>query len=67
MDNVLWKMSFFCTDDNFDFISNFELNGIDDNEVDYTPFSSKAQALLFFLIHSPRPMVIHYYVIINSN
>lgn len=46
-----------CADDSFDFMSDLELNPIDDDVVDYAPFNSKVQALLFFLLHSPRPMV----------
>ena len=44
--------------DSFDFISDLELSPSEDCRIDYSPFCSKAQALLFFLIHSPRPMVL---------
>ena len=56
-----------CADDNFDFMSDLELSTIEDNVVSYAPFSSKAQALLFFLIHSPRPMVLDCVVAVVVN
>ena len=46
-------------DNDYDIMSDLELNPIEDHEADYySPFTSKAQALLFFLVHSPRPMVL---------
>ena len=48
---------FTFADDNYDLISDLELSPTEDNGIDYSPFRSKVQALLFFLIHSPRPMV----------
>ena len=47
----------FLPDDSFDFLGDLELNPSEERKVDYSPFGCKSEALLFFLIHSPRPMV----------
>ena len=48
----------FLPDDSFDFLGDLRLNTSEECNVDYSPFICKSEAILFFLIHSPRPMVI---------
>ena len=53
---------FAFADDSYDFISDLELNPIEGYRIDYSPSSSKAQALLFFIC-SARPLILNYVAI----